>query len=109
MTERELEVEAAVDAYLKELGRPTAPARLEQHILGRLQQDAAYAPRPWGAVWLDWLTSHLWRPALVALVPVIAGFIIGFGSSVPADGELAADMVMLAFSDLYSELADAQP
>jgi hypothetical protein len=107
---------AAVDAYLQGLEQDTAPPHLERQIRARIerheQQPAgglAGAPAgvP-GATLLDWLTTRLWRPALMALVPILAGFLIGVGSVGPTDGDVAADMAMLAFSDLYAEFDDAQ-
>jgi anti-sigma-K factor RskA len=112
---------AAVDGYLHGLREDTAPQHLERQILARLERtERAAAPASPGTAtrMVDWLTQRLWRPALLALVPLFAGFLIGHGSvplvstqadaEVVVDAEVAAAMATLAFSDLYAEFDDAQ-
>lgn len=104
---------AAADEFLASLRRPTVPVHLEQRIVAQLSAaaPAAAAAQPPTAATLpllEWLTARLWRPALAALIPIVAGFLLGLGSVEPVDHELAADLAMLAFSDLYAEFDDAQ-
>jgi hypothetical protein len=114
LARRALDAAAVVDAYLDDLEQSTAPSYLERRILSQLGNPPTPAPADPRSTLLEWLTRRVWRPALVATVPVLAGFLLGFGSVAPtggdpADGDLAVDMAMLAFSDLYSELDHAQP
>lgn len=96
---------ATVDGYLQGLRADTAPAHLTQRVLARLDAPGP-AAKPWPL--LDWLMHRLWRPALVALAPVLMGFLLGQATAAPGEAEVAAQVATLAFSDVYAEFDDVQ-
>lgn len=99
---------AAVDVHLTAMRDHRAPAGLA----GRITAAAHVTPRPG---WLASLLTPRWRPALLALLPLVAGFYIGLRLPDSGDGQLPGDLLALAFdadlyqSDLYLELEDEQP
>ena len=88
---RELLAEArALDAVLDDLlPFVEAPLGLRSRVLANLPSRGA---------WLEWLTTTAWRPAALALVPLLVGF--GLGLNV-AQGDTATDDedVLLALFD----------
>jgi len=121
---RDLAAARAVDEWLAELHPHEAPAGLAEsilervHSIERVQRAAAAAgterrPDPLDrADLLDtairWLTARLWRPVLVAALPVVAGFAIGVALPAETDTELASQIGTLAFVDIYEELDHAE-
>lgn len=105
ITDRELD--QALDQWSRELQRHEPPPGLAQRILNNLPADSAASAEP-APHWLDWLRARLWRPALVAAFPVVIGFVLGVGLPAPVDRELAEEITLLAFSDVFEELDDAQ-
>jgi len=103
---------AAVDGYLAGLRADTASADLGRHLLVRLAREASAPtmdarpdPTPWPL--LEWLTERLWRPALLALVPVLAGFLIGHGGGAPTSRFLTAGSAGDAAAHATAAAADA--
>lgn len=99
-----LEAARVLDGYLDELTRHAPPPWLASRITAR----AAQVPRDAVERLLGWLGGRLWRAALLALVPVVAGLLLGTATVEPVDSGLASDVMTLAFSDLYGEIDDAQ-
>lgn len=100
MTEDELDLE--LQRWSEQLRAEPAPAGLHRRILARLPA------RSDGDGLLGWITARLWRPALVAALPIVAGFCIGLAVPAPDHEALAEEVALLAFAD-YTELTDAQP
>jgi anti-sigma-K factor RskA len=110
-----LETEHRIDAALSKLREHTVSPELEQRILARLtlaDPDRDPGQRTW-----SWLTASVWRPALLAGVPLIFGFALGLGLpdlsdlselSELSEQELADQVSMLALSNIYQEIDDAQ-
>jgi len=108
---RELAAARAVDHWLTDQRAHVAPAALADSILERVQRAEAMAatgtrPDPLDSAF-RWLTARLWRPVLVAALPVLAGFAIGVALPTDTDTELASQIGTLAFVDIYEELNDA--
>jgi len=103
-----------VNEWLDSLREHQAPAGLAATILqraGRSEVPAAAAPPPLIEAdpverTLAWLTARLWRPAVLAAVPVVLGFLLGLGLPQAGDTELAGQLGELAFIDLYQEFDD---
>jgi len=94
-----------LDGWLDGLRQHRAPAGLAATIMARIER------RDPADRLLAWLTGRLWRPILVAALPVVAGFAIGFGLPQEADTDntdLAGQIGALAFTDIYQELDDAE-
>ena len=75
-------------AALQALPTPTTPPGLHARIVANAQ------PRPG---WLDWLTTSAWRPASLACVPLLLGFVVGSG--VADDTTDLEESVLVAFAD----------
>jgi len=112
-----LEAERRIDSALSALREHAVPSLLEQRILARLPAVAGSgsaagsspAAGAYNVQWiLPWLTAKAWRPALLAGVPLIFGFAMGFGLPDLSEQELADQVSMLALSDIYQEIDDAQ-
>lgn len=73
---------------LQALPTPTTPPGLYARIVANAQ------PRPG---WLDWLTTSAWRPASLACLPLLLGFVIGSGLA--DDTTDLEDSVLVAFAD----------
>ena len=104
---RSVSVAREVDEFVGELRRHAAPTHLAGRIMARVREAGA-APDHLERM-LGWLTGRIWRPAMLAMLMVTAGFVAGFAVQEPVDEELAEDVMTLAFSDIYAELDDAQP
>ncbi len=100
--QRTLAAARTLDDWLGGLREHQAPPGLATNILGRVRRPDALARL------LQWLAGSLWRPALVAALPVLAGFAIGIGLPEPMDTEIAQQIGALAFIDIYQEFDDAQ-
>lgn len=111
---REAQAARALDAWLEGLRRHEAPVGLEATImdrverLGRVEGLGRSEPTDSLERFLDWLTARLWRPVVVAALPVLAGLAIGLATPEPTDTDLAGQIGALAFVDLYAELNDAE-
>ena len=98
----------AIDRHLAAQREHRAPSSLP----GRIAQARRGAARPGLLEQLWW---PLWRPALIALLPLALGFTIGQQSTEADDPALQEGLLTLAFdaslypSDLYLELDDEQP
>lgn len=104
---RSLDAARAVDAHLAALRTHTAPSHLAARIGARVREAAAPADpleRLFG-----WLTDRVWRPALLAMLIACAGYLTGLSVNEPLDPSLTEDVMMLAFSDIYAELENAEP
>jgi hypothetical protein len=109
-----LTVASAVARHLEGQRQHRAPRGLATRIA-----VAATAPRERVRPPLERLLEQLlnppWRPALLALLPLALGFVIGLQQADPADQTLPDELLTLAFddglyrSDLYLELNDEQP
>lgn len=100
---RALEEAVLADRYLAGLCTHHPPVYLKARILARLPAVDS------GERLLAWLTARLWRPAVLALLPVAAGFLVGLALTEPLDTDLTEEVVTLAFTDLYGEVEYAQP
>ena len=103
---RLLEAALEVDTFVDGLRRHRTPAYLAGRILAHIPR--APAPDRLEAV-LGWLTARVWRPALLAMIVITAGFLTGMVVDEPVDPELTENVMTLAFSDIYAELENAQP
>lgn len=63
--------------------------------LGLATRIVANAPRR--DAWLDWLGVKLWRPAALACLPLVCGFVAGMGFI--DDTTDLEDMALVAFAD----------
>jgi hypothetical protein len=100
---RLLDAAQQVDVFLLGMRQHTPPA----YLAGRILAHAAEPDRL--EQMLGWFSARMWRPALFAVVVTTAGFLTGIGApDAGVDAELAEDVMTLAFSDIYSELEDAQ-
>ena len=70
-----------------------APSYLRTRILANLATSAIKSSN-----WLDQFLTQLWRPAAVALVPLVLGFAVGFFDQESVD-ELEEEIVALSFTD----------
>ena len=77
-----------LQAALQTLPTPTTPVGLHGRIVANAQPRLA---------WLDWLTTNAWRPASLACVPLLLGFVLGSG--VAEDTADLEDSVLVAFTD----------
>lgn len=104
MARREFEAASEVERFLEGLRRHTAPV----HLAGRIGARAREVPDRL-EVMLAWLTARIWRPAVLAMVMISAGYLTGIIVQEPLDEALVEDVMTLAFSDIYAELEDVQP
>jgi len=82
------ELEFALDELLPAIA---APLGLHTRLLANLPEREA---------WFDWLTVKAWRPAALALVPLVVGFGLGLNVAQGATAmENADDDVLLALFD----------
>lgn len=93
-----------VEAFLKALDGAEGPA--PAYLAARIVARAPGRDRLQRS--LDWLTGRRWRPAVLALAVVAAGYLTGTLVEDPVDAELAEAVMSLAFSDLYAEVDDAR-
>jgi hypothetical protein len=85
-----------VEGHLTALQAHRAPAGLAARITASVDGHA----RPG---WLESLFSPPWRPALLALLPLAAGFALGLQLPIDRDGPFQETVLALAFDeDLYS-------
>ncbi len=106
-----MEAERQIDSALSALREHAVSSRLEQRILTRLPAVAGSDPAAgaYDGQWIwSWLSAKVWRPVLLAGVPLIFGFAMGFGLPDLTEQELAEQISMLALSDIYQEIDDAQ-
>ena len=91
---RELLAESrALDAALDDLlPRAAAPIGLKARIVANLPAREA---------WFEWLTITVWRPAALALVPLVVGFGVGLNVAEGAifGNDAAEEDVLLALFD----------
>ena len=82
------DLESALDEALPAIA---APLGLHTRLLANLPQREA---------WFEWLTVKAWRPAALALVPLVVGFGIGLNAAQgDAAMENADDDILLALFD----------
>lgn len=82
------ELESALDDALPAIA---APLGLQTRLLANLPEREA---------WFEWLTVKAWRPAALALVPLVVGFGIGLNVAQGATAmEDADDDILLALFD----------
>ncbi len=101
---RSLEAATRVDVFLRELGNAADP--VPAHLAARIVARAPERDRLQRG--LDWLTGRRWRPAVLALVLAVGGFLTGSAVDDPVDAKLADAVMSLAFSDLYAEVNDVR-
>mgnify|MGYP001823795292 CR=1 FL=1 len=101
-----LQTDRSIDATLSRLQQHVAPPGLEQRIHARLTTLESHGDRG-QRIW-SWVTASFWRPALLAAVPLTVGFALGLGLSDVSEQELADQVSMLALSNIYEEIDDAQ-
>ena len=82
----------AFDAMLVDSTRVPVPFRLRDRILERIATNESPA-------WWSWITHSMWRPALLALLPLVFGFVIG-DMTLESDGDSTDASIFLAFTDL---------
>lgn len=93
-----------LETFLEGLRPHAAPAHLAGRIAARVRETPDRIE-----VMLGWLTARIWRPAVLAMVMVSAGYLTGVIVQEPLDDALVEEVMTLAFSDIYAELEDAQP
>lgn len=83
------ELDAALDDLLPAV---EAPLGLKTRVLANLPEREA---------WLEWLTRAVWRPAALALVPLVVGFGVGLNAAhgAAADDDVVEEDVLLALFD----------
>ncbi|MDE0659968.1 MAG: hypothetical protein F4029_13360 [Gammaproteobacteria bacterium] len=82
------DLESALDDLLP---RVAAPRGLRTRVLANLPEREA---------WFEWLTVKAWRPAALALVPLVVGFGVGLNVAQGADAtQTAEDDMLLALFD----------
>ena len=104
---RKLDAARKVDDLLRGLRGHAAPAHLAGRIMALVRAPDREADHL--EQMLRWLTGRIWRPAMLAMLMVTAGFLGGLAAQEPVNEELAEDVMTLAFSDIYAELDNAQP
>ena len=82
----------AFDAMLADSTHVPVAFRLRARILERIATNESPA-------WWSWITHSMWRPALLALLPLVFGFVIGDMTS-ELDGDSTDASMFLAFTDL---------
>lgn len=82
----------AFDAMLVDSTHVPVPFRLRTRILERIATNESPA-------WWSWITHSVWRPALLALLPLVFGVVIGDMTSELESDSTDASM-FLAFTDL---------
>ena len=77
------------------------PLRLRARILERVAANES-------PVWWTWITDAFWRPALLAILPLVLGFVLGDMTSQLESDSTDATM-FLAFEDLenFAELNES--
>lgn len=101
---RSLAAARRTEAYLASLQPHQAPARLAGRITAATARD-----HPGAMARLEaWLSGALWRPAALASVLLLSGYLTGISTHDNLETELADTVVNLAFTDLYLELDDVQ-
>ena len=83
------ELESTLDALLPSVG---APLGLRTRVLANLPAREA---------WFEWLTVKAWRPAALALLPLVVGFGVGLNAAqtLATEDAAAEDDVLLALFD----------
>lgn len=105
---------SAVARHLEGRRQHRAPHRLAARIVAAAATPRGRLGSPLERL-LEQLLNPPWRPALLALLPLALGFVIGLQQADPADQTLPDELLTLAFddglyrSDLYLELNDEQP
>ena len=82
----------AFDGMLADSAHVPLAFRLRARILERIATNESPA-------WWSWITHGMWRPALLALVPLAFGFVIG-NMTLEEDGGSTDASIFLAFTDL---------
>jgi len=82
----------AFDAMLADSTHVPTAFRLRARILERIATNESPA-------WWSWITHGMWRAALLALVPLAFGFVIG-NMTLEEDGGSTDASIFLAFTDL---------
>ena len=77
------------------------PFRLRDRILERIATNETPA-------WWTWITDAMWRPALLAILPLVLGFVLGDMTS-QLDIDSTDATMFLAFEDLenFAELNES--
>lgn len=99
---RDLEAARLIDVHLESLTAHEVSPALANRILANLPAADRLERL------LTWLTSAVWKPAVLAMLVAGMGYLAGTASVAPVDTELATDVISLAFNDLYTELDDGQ-
>jgi len=90
-----------LDALLADLPEHHAAAGLKTRIISDLPAD------PWQP-FRDFLRGSLWRPALVASLPLLAGFAVGLSHGYQEPDPTTAEMSILALSISYEDFENGQ-
>lgn len=69
---------------------------LERRILHNLPERD-----PWQAV-IDWLAISFWRPTVIAALPLLCGFALGFALPQSGEDQFYEDLATLAFDDPFA-------
>ena len=91
----------AFDALLADSTDVPTPLRLRARILKRIAANES-------PVWWTWITDAMWRPALLAILPLVLGFVLGDMTS-QLDSDSTDATMFLAFEDLenFAELNES--
>jgi len=82
----------AFDAMLVDSTHAPVPFRLRDRILERIATNETPA-------WWTWITDAMWRPALLAILPLVVGFVLG-GMTSELDSDSTDATIFFAFADL---------
>jgi hypothetical protein len=86
-----------LDELLHCLPRVDAPPGLREQIRASVARADI-----WQRV-SEWFTGPLWRPALVAVFPLVVGFVFGLNNTQPGDDDLAQELSLMAFTTSFEE------
>ncbi len=91
----------AFDAMLADSTHVPTAFRLRARILERIATNES-------PVWWTWITDAMWRPALLAILPLVLGFVLGDMTS-QLDSDSTDATMFLAFEDLenFAELNES--
>ena len=91
----------AFDALLSDSTDVPTPLRLRARILERVAANES-------PVWWTWITDAFWRPALLAILPLVLGFVLGDMTS-QLDSDSTDATMFLAFADLenFAEVVES--
>lgn len=101
---RSLAAARSIEAYLANLQQHQLPAGLA----GRITSGITHQRPDTMERLLAWLSRAFWRPAALASVLLVSGYLTGLSTQDGPDTDFADSTAALAFTDLYRELDDVE-